>query len=294
MPASNAIGGPERQTLGDAAGSAAQTGIATSNIFFIIDSSVKRLRNLLAGFINGYKGHLPFLVTINPAPEFKPNTTNKQGDNSTTMDFSAFAQLDLPPIPENPTMDFDLFGSFNNQDVFNPSTFDSLHPDSTTETATASLDSRVEEGMATKDQLDQVATSIDHGFECLGHAVSEAMQSIHKLRDGLRPPEDKLKLLQKENQQLCRKLDSIQSQCEAKDRHVRHLEAEIARYREQCNKQNKAVEHIADTIALAFRDYQDITGTQPSREVAQQPNTVDEISITYADVISAWSDSSLE
>ncbi|KAK8052647.1 hypothetical protein PG996_011948 [Apiospora saccharicola] len=56
------------------------------------------------------------------------------------MDFSAFAQLDLPPIPENPTMDFDLFGSFNNQDVFNPSTFDNLHPDSTTKTATASLD----------------------------------------------------------------------------------------------------------------------------------------------------------
>ncbi|KAK8013347.1 hypothetical protein PG991_008940 [Apiospora marii] len=223
MPASNAIGGPERQTLGDAAGSAAQTGIATR--------------------------HLPFLVTINPAPEFKPNTTAKQGDNSTTMDFSAFAQLDLPPIPENPTMDFDLFGSFNNQDMFNQSTFDSLHPDSTTETATASLD---------------------------------------------RTPEDKLKLLQKENQQLCRQLDSIQSQYEAKDRHVRHLEAEIARYREQCNKQNKAVEHIADTIALAFRDYQDITGTQPSTEVAQQPNTVDESSITYADVISAWSDSSLE
>ncbi|KAK7994238.1 hypothetical protein PG991_015826 [Apiospora marii] len=242
MPASNAIGGPERQTLGDAAGSVAQTGIATR--------------------------HLPFLVTINPAPEFKPNTTNKQGDNSTTMDFSAFAQLDLPPIPENPTMDFsafaqldlppipenptmdfDLFGSFNNQDMFNPSTFDSLHPDSTTETATASLD---------------------------------------------RTPEDKLKLLQKENQQLCRQLDSIQSQYEAKDRHVRHLEAEIARYREQCKKQNKAVEHIADTIALAFRDYQDITGTQSSSEVAQQPNTVDEISITYADVISAWSDSSLE
>lgn len=118
---------------------------------------------------------------------------------------------------------------------------------------------------------------------------------VHNIpQRSLRTPEDKLKLLQKENQQLCRKLDSIQSQCEAKDRHVRHLEAEIARYREQCNKQNKAVEHIADTIALAFRDYQDITGTQPSSEVAQQPNTVDEISITYADVISAWSDSSLE
>ncbi|KAK8031859.1 hypothetical protein PG990_001593 [Apiospora arundinis] len=112
------------------------------------------------------------------------------------MNFSTFPELDLPPLPENPVMDFDLFGNFGNQDMFNPGTFDNLLPDSTGETTTASLDrkledicarlGRIEEGMATKDQLDQVATSIDHGFECLTHAVSDAMQSVDKLRNGLR------------------------------------------------------------------------------------------------------------
>ncbi|KAI1861526.1 hypothetical protein JX265_009493 [Neoarthrinium moseri] len=110
-------------------------------------------------------------------------------------------------------------------------------------------------------------------------------------------PDRQLQKLRKECIRLRQKIDHLEGEKSEKEVQIQDLLSQNESYRLELVEQKRLVGRVAETITLAFRDFQEITDQNHKRHVHSPPSQASptaDIYIAYEEMVSTWSDSSRE